>query len=134
MLLPFSARWCGVLRDSVQSEQDPTRQFLAEVRGRAIFLCLDNASDDAVEGGARFFKDGVAITIDGSKYTRPLTHGLNVNNVGLADEGEYTCRLEDTSCVSDTLKGYLLGEVGRRPGALSCGVDSLATITTVNTK
>ena len=68
------------------------------------------------------------ITIDGSKYARPLTHVLNVNNVSLADEGEYTCLLEDTSCVSDTLTGYLLGEIGR-PGALSCGVDSLTTIT-----
>ena len=46
----------------------------------------------------------------------------------LQDEGEYTCLLEDTSCVSDTLTGYLLGEIGR-PGALSCGVDSLTTIT-----
>ena len=127
LLLLLGSVLRGVAGQCPQRTRIQPGQFLAEVGETARFQCLDDASGGAVVGGARFFKDGVAITIDGSKYTRPLTHVLNVNNVGLADEGGYTCLLEDTSCVSDTLTGYLLGEIGR-PGALSCGVDSLTAI------
>lgn len=87
------------------------RQLRLEIGESVLFQCLDDSSDAAV-GAARFFKDGAAITIDGSKYTRPLGHGLNVANVDLTDEGEYTCLPEDNSCSSDTVEGYLLGESG----------------------
>ena len=84
-------------------------QLQLEIGESALFQCLDSSSN-VVMGEARFLKDGAAITIDGSKYTRPLSHGLQVANVDLTDEGEYTCLPENNSCSSDTVKGYLLGE------------------------
>lgn len=130
LLLLLSSLLRGVAGQCPQRTRIQPGQYLAEVGEVARFQCLDDVSGEAVAGAPRFFKDGVAIAIDGSKYRRSLMHVLDVANVGLADEGNYTCRLEDTSCVSVTLEGYLLGETGR-PGALYCtahGVDSLATI------
>lgn len=112
VLLLFSSLVHSTAAQCPQRTRVSPTELLVEIGGMALLQCIvDSSSSETVEG-ARFFRDGVAIIINGSKYTRSLAHGVNVGNIVLADEGEYTCLPEDSSCASDTVMGSLLGEHG----------------------
>ena len=111
VLLLFSSLVHSAAAQCPQRTRVSPTELLVDIGEMALLRCIVDSPSETVEG-ARFFRDGVAITIDGSKYTRSLAHGLNVDNIVLEDEGEYTCLPEDSSCASDTVMGSLLGEHG----------------------
>ena len=87
------------------------RAVSAEIGGRVTFRCYD-AATEANLNDARFFKDGALITIDGSKYANSLSYVLDIDNIELADEGDYTCLPPQSPCGdgASTAIGSLLGE------------------------